>query len=97
MWGAWQTIARAGCTFIASSLFAGQLASLSSEARAHYELATEHLRAGQVVQAEREFLRALALDPSRDEILLDASRSGAGEGASVTPGYPSRRRSPSDS
>ena len=60
--------------FIASSLLAGQLVSLSSEARSHYELATEHLRAGQVVQAEREFLRALALDPSRDEILLDLAK-----------------------
>ncbi len=63
------------CVFLlAISLSAGQFASVSEEAQGHHKLALEYLRAGQTENAEREFLRALALDPSRDEILLDLAK-----------------------
>lgn len=51
-----------------------QLTSVSQEAQAHYEAAQAYVRAGQSQEAEREFLRALALDPSREEILLDLAK-----------------------
>jgi len=76
MWGVWRTwVGTVWGAFLAtSSLLAGQLASVSQEAQAHRELGSEYLRAGQTENAEREFLRALALDPSRDEILLDLAK-----------------------
>lgn len=55
--------------FFAAELFAVQLTPETSEA--HHTLALEYLSAGQTQNAEREFLRALALDPGRDEILLE--------------------------
>ena len=51
-----------------------QSTSVSEDAQSHYEAAQAHWRAGQTQEAEREFLRALALDPSRNEILLDLAK-----------------------
>ncbi len=59
---------------VTASLFAAQLVSVSSEAQAHHNLARGYLQAGQLDDAEREFLRALALDPTRDEILLELAK-----------------------
>jgi tetratricopeptide (TPR) repeat protein len=47
---------------------------VASEAQAHHDLALGYLEAGRAEDAEREFLRALALDPAHDEILLDLAK-----------------------
>ena len=52
----------------------GQLASVAPDTQRHYDLAQRFMQAGKFREAEAEFLRALALDPERDEILLDLAR-----------------------
>lgn len=46
----------------------------SATAQSHHELAQQYLRAGRMEEAEREYLAALALDPTRDEILLELAK-----------------------
>ncbi len=48
--------------------------SVSEAAQAHRDEGRRLLEAGQLEDAEREFLRALALDPSLDVVLLDLSK-----------------------
>ncbi len=61
-------------TAVLSPLRAAQDPSVSKVAQAHQDAGRRFLQAGQLEDAEREFLRALALDPSLDDVLLDLTK-----------------------
>ncbi len=68
-------VASAGwALLIARPLAAGQEASTTQAAQALREEGRRDFAAGRLDEAERAFLRALTLDPSLDDILLDLAR-----------------------
>ncbi len=58
----------------ADTVAISQEATDSSSARTHEDSGRQLLEEGRLAEAERELLTALALDPSRSEILLDLAR-----------------------
>jgi tetratricopeptide (TPR) repeat protein len=54
------------------SFSAGQ--SLAEQARSHLEIGRQDVKAGRPGDAEKEFLRALSLDPRLGEVLLDLTK-----------------------
>jgi tetratricopeptide (TPR) repeat protein len=63
-----------GIAAASSAQIALQDPSVSQAAEFHRDAGRRLLQAGQLEDAEREFLRALALDPSQDDVLLDLTR-----------------------